>query len=84
LKVYKTQAQIVRAELRDTISKIYITYDLWTSPSRHAILAISAHFLNTEGRQQQRLLAIRQQYGSHSGINIAVTILDMLKDWEVD
>jgi hypothetical protein len=39
--IYNSQTKVIRAELRNAISKIHITYDLWTSPSRHAILAAS-------------------------------------------
>jgi len=83
-KVYNTQAQVIRAELRNAISKIHITYDLWTSPNRHAILATSAHFIDADGRQQQRLLAMRQQNGAHSGVNIALTMINVLEGWEIN
>src|SRR5205823_5621034 len=63
-KVYDAQTQVIRTELRNAISKIHITYDLWTSPNRHATLATSAHFIDPEGHQQQRLLAMRQQQGA--------------------
>ena len=74
----------VRLSLREAISKIHLTFDLWTSPNRYAILAISGHFLDTDRSQQQCLLALSRQIGCHSGQNIAHTIRKVVADWNIE
>jgi hypothetical protein len=73
----------IQQELAGAVSRVHIAYDLWTSPNRIAILGVSAHFIDPQGTQQQRLLALRQQYGSHTGENIAKTLAEVLKSWDI-
>lgn len=61
------------ATLSQTTNKsrsIHISFDLWTSPNRLAFIAIFAHFLDREYRQQNRLIGFRRQLSTHAGENI--------------
>lgn len=46
-------------------------------------MAVSAHFLSKEGQQEQRLLALRRQLGHHAGENLAYTLREVVKEWQV-
>jgi hypothetical protein len=65
------------------VSKIHLAFDLWTSPNRLAIFALSAHFIDAKYSVQQRLLALREQQGAHTGPNITQTLADITRDWEI-
>jgi hypothetical protein len=66
-----------------TKSKIHISFDLWTSPNIHAIIAVVAHFLSPELQLRHVLLAVREIEGSHSGENMAESLLTVITDYEI-
>ena len=82
-EVYNSKKSVVRQELQDALTKIHLGFDLWTSPNRHAIMAVTAHFLDRQGHHQVRLLALRRQLGSHGGENLAVTLLEVVDEWQI-
>ncbi|KAF5261576.1 hypothetical protein FOXYS1_7734 [Fusarium oxysporum] len=82
--MYKTKKDGVKQELSDALSKIHLGFDLWTSPNRHAVMAVTAHFLDRQGKHQSRLLALRRQLGCHSGENLAVTLGQVVREWKIE
>lgn len=80
---FKAKKDILRRELEHSISKIHLAFDLWTSPNRIAILGVSAHFISDSKGVQQRLLALRQQPGAHTGNNIATSLVEVVKEWGI-
>lgn len=71
----------VKAELREASTRIHLSFDLWTSPNIYAFMAVTSHFLDSKGKHQSRLLAFTQQQGNHSGVNLATTLEDTVRDW---
>jgi hypothetical protein len=64
-------------------TKIYISYDLWTSLNSITILRVTAQFIHEEGRLNSLVLAIKEVEKEHSGENIAKYLLDVIKDYEI-
>ncbi|CRL30200.1 unnamed protein product [Penicillium camemberti] len=50
-RLFETKRDIIKAELRDALTVVHISFDLWTSPNRFAIVAVFAHFINRRGHQ---------------------------------
>jgi hypothetical protein len=73
----------VKQRLALAKSKIHISFDLWTSPNIHAIIAVVAHFLSPELQLRHVLLAVREIEGSHSGENMAESLLTVIADYEI-
>jgi hypothetical protein len=53
-KIFESKADIIKAELGSALTKIHISFDLWTSPNRLAIMAVFAHFIDKFGNQQSQ------------------------------
>ena len=83
-KAFQAKKKVIKAEIEAALSTIHISFDLWTSPNRYAMIAIFAHFIDKRGRPQDLLLALRRQLGAHSGKNIATTLGEVIKDWGLD
>ncbi|KAF5696988.1 transposase [Fusarium mundagurra] len=47
-------------------------------------MAVTAHFLDLQGKHQSRLLALRRQLGCHSGENLAVTLGQVVREWKIE
>ncbi|KAJ3455461.1 hypothetical protein MRS44_016943 [Fusarium solani] len=82
--MYKSKKDKVKQELLDALTKIHLGFDLRTSPNRHAIMAVTAHFLDHQAKHQSRLLALRRQLGCHSGGNLAVTLSRVIREFEIE
>jgi hypothetical protein len=81
---YKSKKDEIKQELSDALTKIHLEFDLWTSPNRHAVMAVTAHFLDRQGKHQSRLLALRRQLGCHSGESLAVTLGQVVREWKIE
>lgn len=82
-EIFRASKGHVEKELGGAQTSIHISFDLWTSPNRLAFIAIFAHFLDREYRQQNRLIGFRRQLGTHAGENIANTLEEVIKDWGI-
>jgi hypothetical protein len=84
LAEYHKRKRKLRKELRSSRSNIHLSFDLWTSPNCYAMIAIVAHFIDSKGYRQTKLLAIRQLKGEHSGENIAASVRKVIKEYRID
>jgi hypothetical protein len=82
-RIFESKIDVIRAELGTALTKIHISFDLWTSPNRLSIMAVFAHFIDKVGYQQSRLLALRRQFGTHNGENLAHTLFGIVQQWEI-
>jgi hypothetical protein len=75
---YELYSSQLMAALETSVSKIHISSDLWTSPHRHGILAISARWVDQDYQPRRALLAMPECRYSHSGETQASLIIDTL------
>lgn len=80
---FTSRKAVVREELAASLTQIHLAFDLWTSPNGLAILGVSGHFISSQGQPQQRLLALTQQRGRHSGEAIGLTLAAVVRDWDI-
>jgi len=79
---WSNHKDVVRRDLQSAISNIHISLDIWTSPNRHLLLAICAHYTTHLLKRQKALLALRTVAG-HSGQNQFNILLPVLQDYGV-
>ncbi|EGU72228.1 hypothetical protein FOXB_17264 [Fusarium oxysporum f. sp. conglutinans Fo5176] len=83
-RLFKAKRDAIKAELRNALTAVHISLDLWTPPNRFAIMAVFAHFIDQLGHQQSHLLALRRQFGAHSSENLAGSLIDIVHEWEIE
>jgi hypothetical protein len=81
---YDKQKKSLAAELSFTLSRIHITFDIWTAGNFVGFISIWAYWIDKSGVRQRRLLAFRRIYGSHSGENQSEVLLEVLKEYEIE
>jgi hypothetical protein len=47
-------------------------------------MAVTAHFLDRQGKHQLRLLALRRQLRCYSGENLVVTLWRVMREWKIE
>lgn len=74
--------QQISTELAGT-QKISIALDAWTSPNRLAFLGIVGYWINDKWELCERLLGFEMLEGKHSGDNLAVVVMAVLKKYGI-
>src|SRR6202000_1214108 len=73
----------LRKMLQSTPYQVHVSFDLWTSPNSLAMLGIVGHWINENHQLTIALLGLRQIAGPHSGEHLSDTVLDVIKDFEL-
>jgi hypothetical protein len=81
---YEHALTAVELELQTATTKINLSFDLWTSPSRRlSLLGVVAHYLNNRYKPRAVLLALPEIYGSHNAVNLATQLMSILDHFKV-
>ena len=79
---FQQQKDTVRKKLQSALTSIHLSMDIWTSPNNHLLLAICAHFIDSQGIQTKALLALRPVV-NHSGIEQWNTLEPVLHEYGI-
>jgi hypothetical protein len=80
LEEFKKQQVRVKDELGLAKSMIHISLDMWTSPNSLGFIVLVAHFLDKDLKNRSVLIGMRRVRGSHSGENIAESVIPILEE----
>jgi hypothetical protein len=83
IEEFEKRKKELRHELRAARSNIHISFDLWTSPNYYAIMAIIAHYIDSNGARQAKLMALRSLDGEHTGENMAALLLKVFREYKI-
>ena len=67
LREYKWKKDELRKALKESLSKVHLSFDIWTAGNWIGVISIWAYWVDSAGKRQRRLLAFRRIYRSHSG-----------------
>jgi len=84
LKLYRERKGHIKSLLRQSVSKINISCDLWTGGNKRNYLGVVAHWIAPDGSLKTALIAFSRLLGAHSGANQAVRIVETLKQYQID
>jgi hypothetical protein len=61
--------------LQTCSTSIHLSFDLWTSPNKYAMLGIICHFINNQWKARTVLLGLKRLAASHAGVDMAQLII---------
>jgi hypothetical protein len=73
----------VKELLANALSRIHISFDLWTSPNGLGICGIRAHFVSPGYRNRSVLIGLKRMMYSHSGEGIAEQVVPVLQHFGI-
>ncbi|KAJ3455498.1 hypothetical protein MRS44_016980 [Fusarium solani] len=73
----------IKDKLAIASSPIHISTDLWTSPHRHALLAVCAQWVDQDYQLQKALLGLPECRDNHSGERQADLIMSILETFGI-
>jgi hypothetical protein len=75
----------VRKDIRNSLSKIYINFDLWTSPGETlTFYVVVAYYLNQSLQAKSLLLGLKEVEGSYLSENLAASYLPVIEDFKLE
>jgi hypothetical protein len=80
MNAHREEKEKIKEEMRTSISGIYISFDIWTSPNYLAMLSVFAHYLDKGGARRSRLFGFKRVLGAHTGENQAALIVETLHE----
>ncbi|XP_048611772.1 zinc finger BED domain-containing protein RICESLEEPER 2-like [Brassica napus] len=84
LKIYENEKQKLRKILNDFPSRVCLTTDLWRAITIEGYLCLTAHYIDEDWNLQAKILAFTAFPPPHSGIVIAVKLIELLKEWGLE
>jgi hypothetical protein len=81
-KVLEEKVEDIEKHILDDLppgARISLALDCWTSPNKHAFLAITGYFIDAGWRYREVLLGFEGLEGKHSGLNLC-TVLRVVLD----
>ena len=80
LEEFEKKRLEVKAELAIARSRIYISFDGWSSPNRLALVGVVVHYLDKDLVNRSYLIGMRRISGAHTGENIAEAVMPILSE----
>jgi hypothetical protein len=80
---YDLYSNQIKSSLATACSPIHIATDLWTSPHRHAMLAVCAQWVDKDYKLQKALLGLPECRYNHAGEQQAKLILEVLEKFGI-
>jgi hypothetical protein len=80
---FKQRRKQIKKELHLSKNLVHFSFDMWTSPNSMAMIGIVSHFVSHTGEAKVCLLGLRRIEGSHSGENMAQSIIAVIEEYEL-
>lgn len=84
-KLLPQEYDIIHSKLKSmvqTIADLSITTDMWTSDCNKLYITVTCHFI-FDNHLYSPVLATREVFDSHTGLNIATTLKNIFNEWGI-
>lgn len=83
LQDFVTESQQETLQRLPSNAKMSIALDCWTSPFKHAFIAITGYFLDQDWEYREVLLGFEPISGTHSGVNLGDFVIQILQQHRI-
>lgn len=84
-KLLPQEYDIIYSKLKsmlETVADLSITTDMWTSDCNKSYITVTCHFI-FDNHLYSPVLATREVFDSHSGVNIATNLKNIFNEWGI-
>ncbi|CAE6452410.1 unnamed protein product [Rhizoctonia solani] len=67
-------------EIKNSLGEVSLTTDLWSDELLRAFMAVTAHYINSEGNLAEHLIAFRKLDGHHTGANVGQVLFSVIDE----
>ena len=83
IKAHQQSKGAVRLSLARAKTRITLSFDAWKSDNVLDLLGILAHYIDEHYRVKNVLLALRNTYGSHAGVEMKHHLLEVSREYQI-
>jgi hypothetical protein len=90
VEAFEKEKLNVKTVLHQSVSKIHLSFDMWTSPNKYAVFAIVGHFIQqflVQGKVVYRnkaiLLGMKRMRDKHGAEEMAAEVVKLVLDYEI-
>jgi hypothetical protein len=69
--------------LSNSVSKIYISFDFWTSPNYISLMGVVAHYTDNIFKNRTIMIALKRLYETYSGENMGFLLIEIINDFDL-
>jgi hypothetical protein len=84
MRTYEANKLAIIEDLKNALSKIHLTVDLWSSGNRKSVLGVIGHYVATSGELKHNVLAVREMQGEHTGENQARVVSEVIMSFGIE
>ena len=70
----------VKYNVKETLSKIYVSYNMWTLTNDFLILIIIFHYIGINGKVRRIMVEMREVFSNKTRENLTIIIMEVIKD----
>ncbi|XP_060183253.1 zinc finger BED domain-containing protein RICESLEEPER 2-like [Lycium barbarum] len=83
-KVYFKEKEKLRQVLAKIPNRVCLTSDCWTAGTSEGYLCLTASYVDDNWKLVSKILNFCRMIPPHTGVELAATIYDCLKEWDID
>ena len=80
---YTAHKKRVQRNVKEAVSRVHVSCDLWTSTNNLPILVVVFHYITKKGKVRQTVAAMKEVSRSHTGTNLADVVMGVIKEWGI-
>ena len=82
-EVYNLQKELLKDKLSAISSKMSITCDVWTSKNQLSFFGVTVHFIDSNWKFHNLLIAFKYLEEDHDGISLCNALMNVFEDFEI-
>ncbi|KAG6721372.1 hypothetical protein I3842_03G109000 [Carya illinoinensis] len=83
VKIYHREKERIKCFLNDSLDRISLTSDLWTSITTNGYICFTTHFLNKKWVLEKMVLNFSFMPPPHNNISLSEKIYNLLCEWGI-
>jgi hypothetical protein len=84
MEAYEARRKLLKVEiLSNSVSKIHISFDLWTSRNCIPLMGVVAHYADNTFKNRTVMIALKRLHETHSGENMGSLLIEIINDFDL-
>jgi hypothetical protein len=83
MEAYETRKKLLKVEIfSNSVSKIYLSFDLWTLPNCISLIGVVAHYADNIFKNRTIMIALKRLHEAHFGENMGSLLIEIINDFD--
>ena len=84
MKKYEIEKEKLKQQLGQIPGRVCLTSNCWTACTNIGYISLTAHYVDKDWKLKSKILLFTHMQPPHSGHDLALKVLEFLKDWGIE